>query len=277
MPASVITLTTDFGVTDTFVGTMKGVILSINPQAAIVDITHDVPPQDILAGAFAFESARSYFPPGAIHMLVVDPGVGTARRPLLVVGPNAYFVCPDNGVLTYCYTQAGFPVPDGSKTTAGPIALPSGWRAYHLTKPQFWRHPVSNTFHGRDIFAPVAAYLSRGVPPESMGPLVNTVMTLPLPKPREIAGKLVGVVLHIDRFGNLVTNITAEALAHLNGRILVEVRGKEVHGLSGSYQEGKPLAALIGSHGYLEIAAANSSAAHLLGLATGATVSVTKS
>ena len=277
MPGPVITLTTDFGARDAYVAAMNGVILSINPQATIVDITHSVPPQDILAGAFAFESARPYFPPGAIHIVVVDPGVGTARRPLLVVGPDACFVCPDNGVLTYCYAGSGFRIPDGTSRAPAPTPLPPDWRAYHLTRPHYWRQPVSNTFHGRDIFAPVAAYLSRGVPPESMGPAVETVVSLPLPIPQEKDGKLVGQIMHQDQFGNLVTNIPASALASLNGRVTAEVGGRQVQGLASSYQEesaaGGPIA-LIGSHGYLEIAVANGSAAQLLGLAPGAQVRV---
>ena len=270
MPGPVITLTTDFGTRDPFVGAMKGVILGINPQAAIIDITHDVPPQDILAGSFAFEAACHYFPPGTIHVLVVDPGVGTSRSPLLVIGPAATFVCPDNGILSYHYAEAGFAVPEAGPPTAVP--LPAGWQAYRLTNPQYWRQPVSSTFHGRDIFAPVAAYLSRGISPKSLGQPLAEVVALPVPRPYEDNGRLVGCVLQVDRFGNLVTNIPASLLTSLNGRVVVEAGGRRIEGLAGSYQDGEPLVALIGSHGYLEIAAANANAAQVLGVATGAEV-----
>lgn len=274
MAGPVITLTTDFGARDPFVGAMKGVILGINPQAAIIDITHDVPPQDILGGGFAFETACHYFPPGTIHVLVVDPGVGTSRRPLLVIGPDANFVCPDNGILSYHYAGAGFAVPEAGPPTPTPIPLPTGWQAYHLTNSQYWRQPVSSTFHGRDIFTPVAAYLSRGVSPESLGQPLAEVMALPVPRPQENRGKLVGCVLQVDRFGNLITNIPAGLLAPLNGRVLVEAGGRQIRGLASSYQDGEPLLAIIGSHGYLEIAAANSNAAQVLGVTTGAEVRV---
>ena len=274
MAGPVITLTTDFGTADPFVAAMKGVILGINPQAAIVDLTHDVPPQDICSGAFLFDSAFHLFPQGTIHVLVVDPGVGTSRRPLLVTGPDAYFVGPDNGLLSYCYAHASFPVPEGDSFADTQTALAPGWEAYHLTNQQYWHHPVSSTFHGRDIFAPVAAYLSRGVPPSRMGAPVDEVAAFAIPRPHEADGKLVGCILHVDRFGNLITNIREGELARSNAHMVVEAGGHLVHGLATSYQDGASLLAIIDSHGYLEIAAANRSAAELLGLGTGDEVRV---
>jgi S-adenosylmethionine hydrolase len=275
MAGPVITLTTDFGTSDAFVGIMKAIILDINPQAHLVDISHDVPPQDILSGAFLFDSAFHYFPPGTIHVLVVDPGVGTGRRPLLVVGPECYFVCPDNGLLSYSYARAGISISQAEPFSSVNVALPPQWRAYHLNNDQFWHHPVSSTFHGRDIFAPTAAYLSRGVPPERMGSAVELVSAFAVPKPHRAGEALVGCVLQVDRFGNLITNIPASALPQPNARIVVAVGGQKVHGLATSYQDGAPLLAIIGSHGYLEIAAANSNAAQILGLRVGDQVSVT--
>ena len=274
MARPVITLTTDFGTTDPFVGAMKGIILGINPEASVVDITHEVPPQDIHAGAFLFDAAHQYFPPGTIHLLVVDPGVGTGRRPLLVVSPSARFVGPDNGLLSYLYAEAGTPIPAGEAFEDGQAPLPDGWRAYHLTDHQYWHHPVSSTFHGRDIFAPVAGYLSTGVPPEAMGPAVDAVTAFVVPRPVERDGKLVGCVLHVDRFGNLVTNIQASALFNADADIVIDIGGHKVQGLASSYQEGVPLLAIIGSHGYLEIGAANSSASQMLGLGVGDEVRV---
>ena len=275
MAQPIITLTTDFGAADPFVGAMKGVILGINPQATIVDVTHQVPPQDIHAGAFLFDTAGHYFPQGAIPVLVVDPGVGTERRPLLVVGPAASYVGPDNGLLSYVYARA---LPSaslgevGSAPQAEPfeaveVELPPGWWAYHLTSHQYWRHPVSDTFHGRDIFAPVAAHLSNGVAPQEMGVAVDRVAAFTIPRPVEKEGTLVGCVLHVDRFGNLITNIQADALSSAD--IVIDIAGHRVQGLARSYQEGVPLLAIIGSHGYLEISAKNANASEMLGLGVG--------
>ncbi len=274
MPGPIVTLTTDFGTADPFVGTMKGVILGINPHVAIVDITHEVPPQDVHGGAFLFDTACRYFPGSTIHTLVVDPGVGTGRPPLLVVGPDAYFVGPDNGILSYCYVRAGFSVPDADPFTQMQVRLPPGWHAYHLTNEQYQRHPVSSTFHGRDVFAPAAAYLSRGVPPGQLGTKVEYVTAFSVPKPEQDGDGLVGRVLQVDRFGNLVTNIPAAALVTPDAALVIEVDGQQVKGLARSYQDGEPLLAIIGSHGYLELGATNRSAAELLGVGAGAVVRV---
>ena len=245
---SVITLTTDFGTQDPYVGAMKGIILGINPEATIVDITHSIEPQNILQSAFILSTAHHYFPEGAIHIVVVDPGVGGRRRAVLLKTPLAYFVAPDNGVLSYVMADSPF-------------------EAISLTEPRFWRHPVSATFHGRDIFAPVAAHLSLGVPHREFGESITSLITLSLPKPQTSPdGALVGHIVHIDRFGNLITDIIGELIGN---DVSIEVLGHKIEGLSSCYAEGGELLALIGSSGFLEIAAKDGSAAKLLGAKVG--------
>ena len=273
MARPVITLTTDFGTADTFVGEMKGVILGVNPDAAIVDLTHEVPPHDIVAGAYLLGAAYRQFPPGTIHVAVVDPGVGTARRPLAVSGPNAAFVCPDNGLLSYVLECEGGSPPDGPPLEVGEAGLPPGWVAYHLKNDRYWRRPVSATFHGRDIFASVAAYLSVGEPAAKMGPEVASVQAFRVPRPLAANGRIDGAVVHVDRFGNLVTNIGA-ALLPSSGAFVVEVGGRRTTGLADSYQSGGALLAIVGSQGTLEIAARNGSAAAELGVGVGGSVVV---
>ena len=181
MASPVITLTTDFGAADGFVGAMKGVVLGINPGATIVDLVHEVPPQDVAHGAFVLAITSPYFGPDAIHVAVVDPGVGTPRQVLLLVEPAGRFVAPDNGLLTYVFADSSPLVEqenqDRVTEAAVPrkIAVPEGWRAYDLDRPEYWRHPVSDTFHGRDVFAPVAAQLSLGASPDDMGSRVMEV------------------------------------------------------------------------------------------------------
>ena len=265
MARPVITLTTDFGTADTFVGEMKGVILSVNPDAAIVDLTHEVPSHDIVAGAYLLGAAYRQFPPGTIHVAVVDPGVGTARRPLAVSGPNAAFVCPDNGLLSYVLEREGGSPPDRPPLEVGEAGLPPGWVAYHLKNDRYWRRPVSATFHGRDIFASVAAYLSVGEPAAKMGPAAVRVQAFRVPRPLAANGRIDGAVVHVDRFGNLVTNIGA-ALLPSSGAFVVEVGGRRTTGLVDSYQSEGALLAIVGSQGTLEIAARNGSAAAELGV-----------
>ncbi|MBI2873025.1 MAG: SAM-dependent chlorinase/fluorinase [Chloroflexi bacterium] len=270
---SVISLTTDFGAADPWVGVMKSVVLGINPGATLVDLTHDVAPGDVAGAAFLFGTAYRYLPPGSVHVLVVDPGVGSARRALVVDSGRELFVAPDNGLLTYALRDGGATLPQGATPFApGTVALPPGWRVWELANPRYWLHPVSRTFHGRDIFAPVAAHLSLGVPPQEMGPPVAEVVALAVPAPRrEPDGALVGHVLHVDRFGNLLTNIPE---ADVSPDAVVEVAGRRLRGLSSSYAEGAGLLAIIGSHGCLEIALTNASAAAALGVRRGAEVRV---
>ena len=280
MSPPIISLTTDFGTAGGYVGAMKGVILSIDPGIALVDISHDVPPQDIAHGAFVLGSAYRYFTTGTVHVAVVDPGVGTSRRPVLVVTPAGMFLAPDNGLLTYVLADHQGP---GPQTGAGatcegdfmqPVIMPvpEGCSAYVLTRSAYWRHPVSDTFHGRDVFAPVAAHLSHGVPPHRMGDPVEEIVFLDPLRSGSHGGMVEGQIIFVDHFGNLVSNIRSSHLP--GGGVEVEVGGTVVHGLIRTYAETKGLAALVGSHGYLEIAERNGNAAVRLGVGVGGRVRV---
>jgi hypothetical protein len=272
---NVITLTTDFGTDDAYVATMKGVILSINPRVTIVDICHNVQPQNISQAAFILSTAHHYFPEGTIHVVVVDPGVGTERRVVLVVTPSAFFIAPDNGVLSYIIEEASLGMEEQPPPTGGgQIRLGHGLQAFALTNPHFWHHPVSTTFHGRDIFAPVAAYLSSGTPAQDFGEPIDTLFTFPLPRPQiKEDGVLAGYVIHIDHFGNLITTFKKEDLP--KGRVFIEVAGHIVEGVSQSYAEDSELLAIIGSSGNLEVSLKNGSAAQLLRAKIGNEVSIT--
>ena len=242
-----ITLLTDFGTADYFVGAVKGAILSVNPAAVIVDITHEIPPQDIAAGAFTLLAAYKTFPAGTIHVAVVDPGVGSTRRPIIVSANEQFFVGPDNGLFTYIYDRE------------------TSHKTFHVTADRFFRSSVSSTFHGRDIFAPVAAALSNGVAPEEFGPEINDAVRLPsLETPLRI--------LHIDRFGNCVTNITRA----LSPREIV-VNGRTISEFRQFYGDGddQSLFAIWGSAGFLEISVNGGSAARVLGASRGSEVSLT--
>lgn len=270
MARRIITLLTDFGNADGYAAVMKGVILSLNPDAVIVDVTHEVRPQAIAQAAFLLGAAYLYFPPDAIHVVVVDPGVGTARRPLLLTTPRGCFVAPDNGVLSYVLRDGfGGGLPDAG---SGAVPLPEGFRAFVLDKPEYWLHAVSRTFHGRDVFAPAAAHLSNGVAPESLGSEARGVACLPLVSPRWERGALRGEVVHVDRFGNLITSIPSSMLPEREA--VVEVKGRRIEGLSASYAEREGLLAIAGSHGYLEIAFKNGSAARELRVELGEAVAV---
>jgi S-adenosylmethionine hydrolase len=243
----VITLLTDFGTVDYFVGAVKGAILSVNPGAVIVDITHEIPPQDIETGAFTLLAAYETFPAGTIHVAVVDPGVGSERRPLIVSANEQFFVGPDNGLFSYIYDRE-----------------PSH-QSFHVTSDRYFRPSVSSTFHGRDIFAPVAAALSNGVAPEELGMLIDDEVRLPsLETPLRI--------IHIDRFGNCITNITRDLSP---GEIVV--KGKTISEIRQFYGEGddRSLFAIWGSAGFLEISVNGGSAAKVLGAARGDEISFT--
>ncbi len=268
MARPIITLTTDFGLADIYVGAMKGVILGINGDAAIVDVTHDVPPQDVRAGAYALDAAWDAFPAGTVHLAVVDPGVGTDRLPIAACGRGATFVGPDNGTLSYVLGRAGLRS-ESAPFVPARVALPDGWTAYHLTERKYWREPVRSTFHGRDIFAPVAAHLSAGVAPSALGPPLTHLTAFAVPRAVETDGRIEGCIQHIDRYGNLVTNIGEALLSAAGGGLTVEVGGREVVGLSPSFQGEGPLVAVIGSGGWLEIAVPNGSAARELAAGIG--------
>jgi S-adenosylmethionine hydrolase len=259
-----ITLLTDFGTADYFVGAMKGVILSINPGARIVDITHEIPPQNVRAGAFTLSAAYQTFPSETIHMVIVDPGVGSARRPILVSSCNQFFVGPDNGLFSFIYEHD----PDA--------------RVFHLTNEDYFRQPVSTTFHGRDVFAPVAAALSRGVRPEQLGIEIKDYVRLDHLKPRrKDAQTLQASIIHIDHFGNCITNLTREDVTDemIARGVRVHVNGREITSFRRHFAEGwgdeDELFIIMGSAGYLEIAAFSASAAQLLDAQPGQLIIVT--
>jgi len=263
-PPLVITLTSDFGSADPYVAAMKGVILGINPRAVLVDVTHEVQPQRLLHAVFLTQAAWPFFPPGAIHVAVVDPEVGTARRALVLQTPQGLFVGPDNGVLSSALLDDARPG-DAPRS----MALPAGFRAFAITEPRYLREPVSATFHGRDVFAPAAAHLSLGVPPDAFGEPVHEIVAFPPLRARpDAAGALRAQVLHIDRFGNIVTDARAADLPA--GAIAVEIAGRTVPGLARVYAEARGLMALVGSAGYLEVALPDGNAAALLGVEIGA-------
>ena len=251
-PCGVITLMTDFGTSDHFVGVMKGVILNINPQVEIVDITHAVPPQDVHGAAFLVDSTCRYFPGGTIHVVVVDPGVGSQRRAIICQTDTAYFVCPDNGVLSYVL---------GNDTAHRVVALDN---------TTYWLSEVSNTFHGRDIFAPVAAHLSRGISLGQFGHAADNVVRLSTLTPQVTQTQIIGSVIWIDRFGNLITNLTSDMLEScgMDNGFVIRAGMAELSKLNSAYAESEEGAclAIIGSSGYLEISVNQGSAAKVLGL-----------
>ena len=260
----VLTLTTDFGLADPYVAAMKGVILGMSPRVTIVDISHDVQPQQLRQAVYISQSAWPYFPESAVHVVVVDPGVGTERRAVVLETPRGLFVGPDNGVLSAA-------LPDEVLEQAGngkPVALPAGCRAFAITSRELMREPVSATFHGRDIFAPVAAHLSLGLKPGAVGSALDAIVGLPpLRASRCEDGSLRGEVLHIDRFGNVVTDARAEDAPP--GRVAVEVASRVVLGLVRTYADAEGLTALTGSSGYIELAVPGGSAAAVLGAKVG--------
>jgi len=236
---SVITLTTDFGTQDWFVGTMKGVILSIAPRAQVVDITHQISPGDIRAGAFALMAATPYFPKGTIHVAVVDPGVGSERRAIAVQTKKAVFIGPDNGLLTWALRHE----------TIRSLR--------QITNEALFRQPVSRTFHGRDIFAPTAAHLANGTKFAQVGPEITDWQQLPWPEVQRTSKTLTGEILHIDRFGNAITNLSYDLMSEAEwSQAQVMVKRHELGVPQTSYaavKHGQPLA-ILSSAGFLEIA-----------------------
>ena len=257
----IITLTTDFGTRDGFVGVMKGVILRINPQATLVDITHDIAPQDIEQGAFLAANAVKYFPADAIHVVVVDPGVGSARRPIAMQLGETFFVAPDNGVLTQAVANCQLSI------------VNSKIRVVHLNNPAYWLPRVSATFHGRDIFAPVAAHLSLGVPLDALGePIDDWVKLSSCANALRLGEEIVGRVVHIDRFGNAITNIGEELLAGMDrARVVVRIGAHALRGIKPTYAAATSgeAVALISSSWQIEIAVRDGNAAQTLGIRIG--------
>ena len=279
MSAPAITLTSDFGLRDGFVAAMKAAILGILPDASIVDISHNVPPQDVAQGAFIVGTTCPRFPEGTVHVAVVDPGVGTDRRPVLLTAGGHVYVAPDNGLLTYilsAHGTGGDPQQrgqDGGFGTPTRLPVPKVCSAYLLNRDAYWLAPVSRTFHGRDVFAPVAAHIASGVRPDDAGEPVDMLTYLNLLHPEREAAAIHGRVIYVDGFGNLATNLLARNMDET--KVVVEIAGERICGLSDSYAAGGGLLAIAGSHGYLEIALTNGSAARRLGADIGTRVTFT--
>ena len=259
----IVTFTTDFGLRDCFVGIMHGVVLNVHPETTLVDISHAVPSFDVLDGAWTIAQAYRFFPPRTVHVVVVDPGVGSARRPIMLETDNYVFVAPDNGVLSL--VEAKEPK----------------FSVRHITAERYFLQPVSQTFHGRDIFAPVAGWLSKGVAPPEFGPEISDYVRLQRPDVERIGdNNLRGEVLRVDKFGNLITNISAQAAPALFGAsppaFSLLIAGQTITRLCASYAEGgeDEVFAIVGSSGYLEIAAKRASAAEKLAAGVGTPVGV---
>jgi S-adenosylmethionine hydrolase len=241
--SAIITLTTDYGGKDAFAAGVKGVILKINPQANIVDISNEISPQDIWEAAYILRSAYGHFPKGSVHLAVVDPGVGSGRKPIIVVTESYYFVGPDNGVFSLIYQEA------------------ERIRVHHITSTHYFLPKPGPTFHGRDIFAPVAAWLSKGIASGNFGEEITDYVKLNIPVPKTTPNGIEGHIVHIDRYGNIITNITYEEIKALFpegadlGAAFVSVAGKDIKGLNKYYAEAAPGSpgAIINSSGALEI------------------------
>ncbi len=262
---SVITLTTDFGTKDNYVGVMKGVILGINPSVCLVDITHEIAPQQVREAAFLLLSSYRWFPSGTVHLVVVDPGVGGKRNPIIVETERHLFVGPDNGVFSLIYERE------------------QEFRVFKISNPQFLLPKVSNTFHGRDIFAPAAAYLSKGTPPSRLGEQINRYVRFPFTGPEIREDVLEGEIIHIDRFGSLVTNISEETWKGFVSRDKQEfqiiIKDKILNRICHTYSDVPQgeLLVVIGSSGFLDISANCASAAEMLSAKPGETVRVKRS
>src|SRR4030042_1181483 len=275
--SSIITLTTDFGYDDAYVSAVKGAILSINPEANIIDISHSIEPQNILQGAFILSVAYRYFPKQTVHVTIVSPGVGGDRRGIILKTPLAIFVAPDNGILSYIIDDLfsiESPSVNEQKHDLKEIVFKKGLEAAAITDPAFWRHPVSPTFHGRDIFAPVAAGLSLGISPYEFGEKINSLHILPIPKPSiDPESDMVGQILPIDRFGTLITNIKNNDLPGKDVRI--EVAGRCIQGISDYYAQREGIMAIMGSSGCLEVSLRDGCACDFLGATVGDEVRMT--
>ncbi len=250
---SIISLTTDFGLADGYVGIMKGVILGIAPHARVVDLTHEIEPQNVRQALFVLARAAPYFPAETIHVAVVDPGVGSRRRALLVTTARGRYVGPDNGLFSHALAE-----PDA--------------QAWELDRPRYWLPQVSRTFHGRDIFAPVAAHLANGVAPEQLARPITDPVRLALPEPiRRPDGSIIGEIVHVDRFGNLISNVPAAWVA--SGRWRCQIAGQSTT-LAATYAEAVvgALIGLISSGDTVELAVRNGNAARLFGVGVGEAV-----
>lgn len=266
-PSGIITLTTDFGLYDSYVGVMKGVILGRAPEARLIDTTHAIRPQNIHQAAYMVDTFYRHFPTGTIHVVVVDPGVGSARRAVVLQTPDAFFVAPDNGVLTYVWQDA--------LQRWGADAC----QVVSLTERRFWLPEISHTFHGRDIFAPIAAHIIRGMPVTAFGELLPELSEATLEQPGYVwSGELVGRIIHVDHFGNCITNIEVQHLEPVGAfeQLSFKIIDQRIKGVQRTYADGPQgsLMALIGSSGRVELAVSNGNAAQMLGVGIGDTVRV---
>lgn len=267
-----IVFLTDFGLYDPYVGVVKGVIWGRNPAATVIDLTHQVPPQDIRRAAFVLATSVSYFPIGSVFLVVVDPGVGTERRAVALEAEGWRFVGPDNGVFAWTLHFLARTGRIAVRSEGANLRLERGARAVELTERRFWRPEISSTFHGRDIFGPVAAELSRGRPLTDLGEPLQALVDLPWPAASPLGdGGVRGEVVTVDGYGNLITNLRREDLP---SEPVFEIAGRSWRGLARTFQSGAELVALIGSSGFVEIAVPNGSAARLLQCGAGTIVRV---
>lgn len=254
---------------------MKGVILSICPDVRLIDISHGIPAQNINHAAFVLGTTYKHLPGSAIHLAVVDPGVGTSRHPILLVTPHGSFIGPDNGLFSYILaangaTMAEAPRPGAHVLDHVQVNVPPDCQAFLLNRAEYWMEPVSDTFHGRDIFAPAAGHLAAGVLAGDLGSVLTTLRSNYFPPNRVSNGRMDGYVIHVDRFGNLVTDLVLKEPVDL--AMQVEIRGQRIKGISRTYQGGNGLLAINGSHGFLEIAYRNDDASRLVGAGVGTQV-----
>ena len=255
----VVTLTTDFGTRDYYVGTMKGVLLRINTDIRIVDLTHEIEKQEIVEAAIVLRSSRGFFPEGSIHIAVVDPGVGGPQRPIMVESSGQFYIGPDNGIFSY--------------------VIEDDYRAWEIENADYRLKSVSDTFHGRDIFAPAAGHLSLGVSPESFGSRIDNLTRIQARRPMHFTDRVVGEVIHVDSFGNLITNVSKALLHEISdGRaVRLRISGRTVEGVSKTYSavEVGQLVALFGSTDLVEIAVRDGNAHRKLGVGRGDPVVLT--
>ena len=276
MTRPIITLTTDFGASDAYVAAMKGVILNLCAGATIVDVSHSISRHDVEAAAYVLDSASTHYPAHAVHVAIVDPGVGSSRRPLILQTPRGIYVSPDNGATTHILNEFGAHTIE-TEYDGEPflVNIPESCQAYELDKPGYWLPRVSRTFHGRDIFAPTAAHLANGTLASELGSPIESVVCLPIPRFLSTQDATTGTVVHIDTYGNLITNIPEEVVPNDSE---IKISGRVILGLSESYQESLgELLAIIGSRNTLEIAVGQGDARTYLNASIGDQVFVQRS